>query len=398
MLEKLSILPPDPILGVGQMYFQETDPNKVGLAVGVYQTEAAVTPVLSTVKKAEASMLEHQDSKVYIAQAGDPDFLAGLTKLLFGAELEAKIEDRLASIMVPGGCGGLRIAGEVINQSRPKATVWMSTPTWGNHYPLLENAGLTLKNYTYYDVDKGVVDFQAMLDAFQEIPENDIVLLHACCHNPTGADLSSEQWQQLFDVIVARKLLPFIDAAYLGFSDSMEDDTVAIRIAAERVPEAIVVTSCSKNFGLYRERTGMLTFMGETKDAALAAQSQGMAKARQSYSMSPYHGGGIVGTILKDETYTKEWLAEVYQMRDRMNDLRAEFAKQMNSKQSVKDFGFIASNRGMFSNLGISKEQVLRLRDEYKIYMLDSSRINVAGLAKANLEYTTDAIAKILTS
>jgi len=398
MLEKLSILPPDPILGVGQMYVQETDPNKVGLAVGVYQTETAVTPVLSAVKKAEAAMLERQDSKVYIAQAGDPDFIAGITRLMFGAELQTKHADRIASIMVPGGCGGLRIAAEVINQSRPNATVWMSTPTWGNHYPLLENAGLTLKNYPYYDADKGVVDFQAMLDAFQEMPENDIVLLHACCHNPTGADLTGQEWRQLFDVIVARKLLPFIDAAYLGFSDSMEEDTAPIRLAAERVPEAIIVNSCSKNFGLYRERTGLLTFMGETEEAALAAQSQGMSKARQIYSMSPYHGGGIVGTILKDEAFTKEWLAEVYQMRDRMNDLRAEFATQMNNKQAVRDFSFIASNRGMFSNLGITKEQVHRLRDEFKIYMLDSSRINVAGLAKANLDYTTDAIARVLTT
>ncbi len=398
MLENLSILPPDPILGVGQMYFQDTDPNKVGLAVGVYQTEAAVTPVLSAVKKAEAHMLENQGSKVYIAQAGDPDFIAGVTRIMFGAQLQAQVNDRLASIMVPGGCGGLRIAAEVINQSRPGATVWMSTPTWGNHYPLLESAGLTLKNYPYYDADKGVVDFQAMLDAFQEIPENDIVLVHACCHNPTGADLSSAQWQQLFDVIVERKLLPFIDAAYLGFSDSMEEDAEPIRLAAQRVPEAIVVNSCSKNFGLYRERTGMLTFLGETEEAALAAQSQGMSKARQSYSMSPFHGGGIVGTILKDEAFTKEWLAEVSQMRDRMNSLRAEFAKQMNNKQAVRDFSFIASNRGMFSNLGITKEQVHRLRDDFKIYMLDSSRINVAGLAKANLDYTTDAIARVLTT
>jgi len=398
MLENLSITPPDPILGVGQMYVQETDPNKVGLAIGVYQTEAAVTPVLSAVKKAEADMLQEQGSKVYIAQAGDPDFLAGMNRIIFGEALLAALGQRTASIMVPGGCGGLRIAAEVINQSRPGATIWMSTPTWGNHYPLLESAGLTLKNYPYYDADKGVVDFQAMLDAFQEIPENDIVLLHACCHNPTGADLSGAQWRQLFDVIVERKLLPFIDAAYLGFSDSMEEDCAPIRIAAERVPESILVISCSKNFGLYRERTGMLTFIGETEHAALAAQSQGMTKARQSYSMSPFHGGGIVGTILNNEAYTEEWLAEVAQMRDRMNTLRAEFAKQMNNKQAVRDFSFIASNRGMFSNLGISKEQVMRLREEFKIYMLDSSRINVAGLANVNLDYTTNAIARVLTT
>lgn len=398
MLENLEILPPDPILGIGQQYAQETDPRKVGLAIGVYQTETALTPVLGAVKKAEAEMLSTQDSKVYIAQAGDPSFIEGMNRVMFGEDLHKQVQDRLGSIMVPGGCGGLRIAAEVIQQSRPGANVWMSKPTWANHFPLLRSAGLTLKEYAYYDADKGIVDFQAMLDDVQQIPEQDIILVHACCHNPTGANLNEQQWRQLFEVIVERKLLPFIDAAYLGFSESFDQDALAIRLAAELVPEAIIVNSCSKNFGLYRERTGLLTFIGETATHAKASQSQGMSKARQIYSMSPYHGGGIVGTILSNADYTKEWLNEVGQMRDRMNDLRSEFATQMNNKQSVRDFGFIDRNRGMFSNLGISKDQVLRLRDEFKIYMLDSSRINVAGLAQANLDYTTDAIARVLTT
>jgi len=395
MLDKLEILPPDPILGIGQLFNEEKDPNKVGLSVGVYQTESSHTPVLAAVKKAESEMLSRQDSKVYIPQAGDPAFLAGMNKLIFGEELLAANQDRIASIMVPGGCGGLRVGAEVINASRPGADIWLSTPTWGNHFPLLQSAGLTMQSYAYYDSLKGVVDFEAMLDAFQQIPEQGIALLHACCHNPTGADLTDEQWHQLFDLIVERKLIPFIDAAYLGFSGSLEDDCLPIRIAAQRVPEAIVVTSCSKNFGLYRERTGMLTFIG---DNALAAQSVGMSKARQSYSMSPFHGGGIVGTILSDEALTTEWVDEVYFMRDRMNELRAEFAQQMNNKQSMRDFSFIASNRGMFSNLGINKEHVMRLREEFKIYMLESSRINIAGLARSKMDYTTDCIARVLTT
>lgn len=395
MLDKLEILPPDPILGIGQLFNEEKDPNKVGLSVGVYQTENSHTPVLAAVKKAESEMLSNQDSKVYIPQAGDPAFLAGMNKLIFGEELLAANQDRIASIMVPGGCGGLRVGAEVINASRPGADIWLSTPTWGNHFPLLQSAGLTMQSYAYYDSVKGVVDFEAMLDAFQQIPEQGIALLHACCHNPTGADLSDQQWHQLFDVIVERKLIPFIDAAYLGFSGSLDEDCLPIRIAAKRVPEAIVVTSCSKNFGLYRERTGMLTFIG---DNALAAQSVGMSKARQSYSMSPFHGGGIVGTILSDAALTTEWVDEVYFMRDRMNELRAEFAQQMNNKQSIRDFSFIASNRGMFSNLGINKEHVIRLREEFKIYMLESSRINIAGLARSKMDYTTDCIARVLTT
>lgn len=395
MLDKLEILPPDPILGIGQLFNEEKDPNKVGLSVGVYQTETSHTPVLAAVKKAESEMLDKQDSKVYITQAGDPAFLAGMNKLIFGEELLAANSDRIASIMVPGGCGGLRVGAEVINTARPGADIWLSTPTWGNHFPLLQSAGLTMQSYAYYDSLKGVVDFQAMLDAFQQIPEQGIALLHACCHNPTGADLTTEQWHQLFDVIVERKLIPFIDAAYLGFSGSLEDDCLPIRIAAQRVPEAIVVTSCSKNFGLYRERTGMLTFIS---DNALAAQSVGMSKARQIYSMSPFHGGGIVGTILGDAALTSEWVDEVYFMRDRMNELRAEFAQQMNNKQSIRDFSFIASNRGMFSNLGINKEHVIRLREEFKIYMLESSRINIAGLARSKMDYTTDCIARVLTT
>ncbi len=395
MLDKLEILPPDPILGIGQLFNEEKDPNKVGLSVGVYQTETSHTPVLAAVKKAESDMLSKQDSKVYIPQAGDPAFLAGMNKLIFGEELLAANSDRIASIMVPGGCGGLRVGAEVINAARPGADIWLSTPTWGNHFPLLQSAGLTMQSYAYYDSLKGVVDFEAMLDAFQQIPEQGIALLHACCHNPTGADLTADQWHQLFDVIVERKLIPFIDAAYLGFSGSLEDDCLPIRIAAQRVPEAIVVTSCSKNFGLYRERTGMLSFIG---DNAVAAQSVGMSKARQSYSMSPFHGGGIVGTILANETLTTEWVDEVYFMRDRMNELRAEFAQQMNNKQSIRDFSFIASNRGMFSNLGINKEHVIRLREEFKIYMLESSRINIAGLARSKMDYTTDCIARVLTT
>ena len=397
MFESLDLLPPDPILGLNQKFKQDSNANKVGLTVGVYQDRNGLTPVLSAVKKAEQQLINEQQSKVYIAQAGDPDFLTGMKQLLLGQELASSAEERLATVMVPGGCGGLRIGAEVLNKAKPGATIWLSTPTWDNHYPLLTGAGLQTKEYAYYDEATGLVNFDAMLDSISEIPAGDIVLLHACCHNPTGADLSQEQWKKVIDVVEQNNVIPFIDTAYQGFSESLDEDAFSIREAVKRLPEVIVVSSCSKNFGLYRERTGLLMMLGKDQKQAAAAQSQALSAARKAYSMSPYHGGGIVGKILATPELDSEWRKEVEEMRQRINSLRQEFVNQVNAKQSVKDFSFIAENRGMFSLLNISLEAVHKLRSDYSIYFLDSTRVNIAGLSTENIEYVTDAIAKVIS-
>lgn len=397
MFESLDLLLPDPILGLAQKYAQDSNPKKVGLTVGVYQDINGLTPVLSAVKKAEQQLIQQQQSKAYIAQAGDPDFLKGLNQLLLGEELLSTVQDRVASVMVPGGCGGLRIGAEVINKAKPGATIWLSTPTWDNHYPLLKSAGLKTKEYPYYDITTGLVNFDAMLDAISKIPAGDIVLLHACCHNPTGADLSQEQWVQVIDVIEQNNIIPFIDIAYQGFSESPEADAFSIRATVERLPEVIIVSSCSKNFGMYRERTGMLMLVSKDEKQAAAALSQALSAARQSYSMSPYHGGGVVGKVLTTPELNQEWRQEVEDMRLHINGLRQEFVTQINAKQSVRDFSFIAENRGMFSLLGIGIEAVHKLRSDYSIYFLDSTRVNIAGLSTDNIDYVTNAIAKVIS-
>lgn len=396
MFESIDLLPPDPILGLGQKYAQDTNEKKVGLTIGVYQDINGLTPVLKSVKEAEQQLIDQQQSKVYIAQAGDPDFLKGMKQLLLGEDLVASVDDRLAAVMVPGGCGGLRIGAEVINKAKPGATIWFSTPTWDNHYPLLASAGLQTREYPYYDNETGLVNFDAMLDAISKIPAGDIVLLHACCHNPTGADLSQEQWNQVLDVVEKNQLIPFIDTAYQGFSESLDDDAYSIREAVRRLPEVIVVSSCSKNFGLYRERTGLLMILGQDPKHAAAAQSQALSAARKTYSMSPYHGGGIVGKILTTPELNTLWRQEVDEMRERINGLRQEFVQQVNAKQSVKDFSFIAENRGMFSLLNIGLDAVHTLRADYSIYFLDSTRVNIAGLSTDNIDLVTDAIAKVI--
>ncbi len=396
MFETLKILPPDPILGLGQEFLKSDHPNKVNLSVGVYKTDTGNTPIFKAVKAAEQHMIDEQDSKVYIAQQGDPKFLQGMHTLLLGEELSKSLADRSSVCMTPGGCGALRLAAETVFNANPNATVWFSTPTWGNHFPLIESAGLITAEYPYYDHTTGLVDFDAMLAALEIIPAGDLVLFHACCHNPTGADLSKSQWDQVIDVAERQGLIPWFDIAYQGFGKSLDDDAYSLRIAAERLPEVIVVASCSKNFGLYRERTGAALFINKNAKQAEAAKTNAISLMRKSYSMSPFHGGGIVGTILSDAGLTTMWKDEVIEICAHVQNLRQEFTDKLNSKQSKKDFSFITQNQGMFSFLGIELEDALKLRSEYGIYILNSTRLNMAGLSSANIDYVTDSIAAVL--
>jgi aspartate aminotransferase len=300
--------------------------------------------------------------------------------------------------MTPGGCGALRLAAETVFNANQDSTVWFSTPTWGNHFPLIESAGLNTTEYPYYDTATGLVDFDAMIATLEKIPAGDLVLLHACCHNPTGADLSKDQWDQVIDVAERQGFIPWFDIAYQGFGQSIDDDAYSVRIAAKRLPEVIVVASCSKNFGLYRERTGAALFINKNAKQAEAAKTNAISLMRKSYSMSPFHGGGIVGTILSDTGLTKIWKDELMEVCAHVQNLRNEFANKLNNKQSEKDFTFITQNQGMFSFLGIELDDVLKLRNEYGIYILNSTRLNMAGLSSANIDYVTDSIATVLNN
>ncbi len=397
MFEQLQTLPADPILGLNQTFQQDANPDKINLSVGVYQNAKGSTPIFSAVKKAEQQLLGQQSTKAYAPQAGDPAFIEHITALLFGDELIKELGDRIATVMTPGGCGALRMNAELLVQSNPDACVWVSNPTWANHFPLLQSAGLTLKTYDYYSAESCSVDFPAMLESLSEIPKGDIVLLHGCCHNPTGADLTLDQWDSVIDILAERELLPFIDVAYQGFGDGLVDDVYGLRQAAERLPEVLVASSCSKNFGVYRERAGAATVICATPSQTAAAKSHILSAARRCYSMSPSHGGSIVGHLLSSDELTHEWKTELEQVRMRMNSLRLGLADGLNAAQSKIDFGFVAQSKGMFCYLGIPQADVLTLRSEFGIYLLESTRINVAGLSEQNLPVIVERVADVIT-
>lgn len=397
MFESLSTLPADPILGLGQSFKQDTNPDKISLSVGVYQDESGSTPIFTAVKKAEQQLIGLQKSKAYIAQAGDERFLRGISTLMLGEELIDSLGNRMSAVMTPGGCGALRVSAEMLVAASSSARLWVSDPTWGNHYPLLQSAGLELKEYRYYDTEIKGINFQAMLDDLAQIPSGDSVLLHGCCHNPTGADLTPDQWDQVIALLAERELLPFFDVAYQGFGDGLEADAYSVRQAVKLLPEVLIACSCSKNFGLYRERTGAAIIVSQSAQATNAANSHILSAARRSYSMSPYHGGGIAGLVMSDPELKLEWMDELELVRNRMNRLRVELAQGLNQAQSKIDFSFVARSKGMFCFLGISREQVLELRAEYAIYLLESTRINVAGLSDANLSTIIERVAQVVT-
>ena len=397
MFEQLNILPADPILGLNQAFQQDSNPDKINLSVGVYQDAQGATPIFTAVKKAEQQLIDHQMTKRYAPQAGDPAFIEHMTRLLVGDELADSLGDRVATVMTPGGCGALRMAAELLKHSGDNKTIWASDPTWANHYPLLQSAGLTLKPYRYYSAELRRVDFDAMLESLNEIPRGDVVLLHGCCHNPTGADITHAQWDQVIAVLAERELLPFIDIAYQGFGDGLDEDAYGIREAVKRLPEVLVAASCSKNFGIYRERTGAVMAITPTAEKTTAAKSHILSAARASYSMPPYHGGGIVGHLLGNPELTTEWKTELEQVRQRMNSLRTQLAAGLNEAQDKIDFDFVADSKGMFCYLGIPQEDVLTLRAEFGIYLLESTRINVAGLSEENLPVIVERVSQVLT-
>jgi aspartate aminotransferase len=398
MFETLEAQAADAILGLSIAFRNDNNPSKVDLGVGVYKTEDGETPVMRAVKAAESVRLQSETSKSYIGPAGSPAANTALQQLLFDAEHSALKDNRVRSVQTPGGCGALRVAAELIVRANPNATIWVSNPTWVNHIPLLGSAGLTIAEYPYYDYDSHSLQFDAMLTALEQVKAGDLVLLHGCCHNPCGADLSRQQWQAVAALAKKNGFTPFIDMAYQGFGESLDADAYGLRLLAEELPEVIVASSCSKNFGLYRERAGMLAIVGATPDQADATLSNIANVVRGNYSMPPAHGSAIVETILGDDKLNQDWQSELAEMRERIQELRVQLVQKLVDKDCTRDFSFIARECGMFSFLGLSKEQVRALIDNYSIYMVDSSRINVAGLSSHNLDYVADAITEVLNA
>lgn len=395
MFANLKPLPTDPILGLMAKYRQDTNPNKIDLGVGVYKTEQGDTPILSCVKKAEAFRLENETSKSYIGLAGDLGFCAKMESLLLG-EHKALLENRVRTAQAPGGTGALRVAAEFIAKANPNASVWVTTPTWANHIGLFSAAGLTVKEYPYYDYENKGLLFDEMMATLKTVPKGDIVLLHACCHNPSGMDLNAEQWQQVADLAKEVGFTPLIDIAYQGFGTSLEQDAAGLRLLAETVDEIIICSSCSKNFGLYRERIGACSIISESSAVADVANSVLLSVVRSIYSMPPAHGAAIVDTILGSEELTAEWHQELSEMRNRINGLRSTIVEALHSRGVAQDFSFIEKQHGMFSFLSITPEQIERLQKEYSIYIVGSSRVNVAGVSQANLDYFADAVATVI--
>ena len=396
MFERLERMPDDPILGLMAAFRADPDTRKVDLGVGVYRNDKGETPILDAVRKAEAAVLARQTSKTYVAPAGNAGFNQCMEKLVFGEGHPTLKANRVRTIQAPGGCGALRVGAELIRLAYPDAVIHVSTPTWANHVPLLTGSGIKLERYAYYDGTTGGVNFSAMMDGLDKLPKGAIVLLHASCHNPTGADLSEQQWRDILALVQRRGLVPYIDMAYQGLGTGIAEDAFGPRLFAAELPEVLVAVSCSKNFGLYRERTGALSVINQTTTGADAILTQLVRIARTIYSMPPDHGAAIVNEILTNDGLRGSWTDEVGSMRSRIAGLRTEAVAKLAKAAPQRDFSFIARQRGMFSYLGVTKDQVRELREKHHIYMTDDSRINIAGLKGDNIAYFADAVAQVV--
>lgn len=402
VFDSLSQKPDDPILALLLEARNDPSPNVVDLSAGVYKTEDGNTPIFHAIKQAEGRRVQTEITKSYLGIRGDERYNDHLTRLLFGENHSVLGDQRCASIQTIGGSGALFVAGRLLVDANPDTIVWAGDPTWGNHIPLLTSAGVAMQSYPYYDRSKNRLDFERMMAAIESLPSESVVLLHGCCHNPTGADLSNSQWDQLAEVIQNKGLVPFVDIAYHGLGNSLDEDAYGIRLLANLVPEMLVAYSCSKNFGVYRDRAGMLAVISKSAAESAKTLSNMMSISRATYSMPAAHGAFVVAEVLDDSALRKAWLEDLELMRSRINGARKSFvqavSKAAESHSIESDFDFVANQFGMFSFLGISPEQVERLKLKHSIYMLASSRVNVAGLTDANIDYVAKALVEVLAS
>lgn len=392
MFEKLEMAPADPILGLTEAFNKDPNPNKINLGVGVYKDEAGNTPIMNSVRKAEKVLVETEKTKNYLPIPGAPAYGKVVQELVFGKDNKIFA----ATAHTPGGTGALRAAGDFLKKYSPNAKVWVSDPTWPNHNGVFAAAGFTVGKYPYYNAQTRSLDFTGMLSALNTMNAGDIVVLHACCHNPSGIDPTKEQWKQIADVIARKNLLPLIDFAYQGLGRGLEEDAEGVRIMAAAVNEMVVCSSFSKNFGLYNERVGAISIKGATQDATDKAFSHLKSTIRVLYSNPPSHGGSVVTTIMNNPDLRKEWEAEVADIRGRIKEMRELFVKMLKAKGVKQDFSFLTTQYGMFSFSGLSDEQVKTLKEKYGIYIVGGGRMNVAGMTKANMQPLCDAIAEVL--
>jgi aromatic-amino-acid transaminase len=390
----------DPLLALMTAFKADTRADKIDLGVGVYKDEAGNTPILASVKTAEAYMLETQTTKTYIGPSGAPAFGKAIEQLLFPqaypASQQLLASGRVATAQSTGGTGALRVGADFIHRALPNAKIWVSNPTWANHFNIFESAGLQVGEYPYYDASNQSLDFAGMIATLQTIPAGDVVLLHACCHNPTGLDLNAEQWHQVGALLKERGAMPYIDSAYLGFAEGLDEDAKGINILAEYCPDMLIACSCSKNFGLYNERIGALTVVAATERDAQAAFSQINYCIRGNYSMPPNHGAGIVTHIINSPELRAQWEQELTEMRSRILEMRLLFTQMLADSGAQKDFSFIAAQRGMFSFSGLNPTQVKQLQTDDAIYIVGSGRINVAGMTHGNLDRLCQAVVRVL--
>jgi aspartate aminotransferase len=395
MFGNLEALPPDPILGVTAAFRRDPDPGKVDLGVGVYRDEGGITPVPAAVRTAERELLVAQTTKTYVGPAGNLEFNDRIVDLALGP-LAAAIKDRTATIQTVGGCGALRMAAELLHAASPGSVVHVSEPTWANHEPLLGNSGLTLRRYPYYDPATRNVAFDRMLACLEGAPAGDVVLLHACCHNPTGVDLDLGQWSAVADVLERRRLVPFVDLAYQGFGDNLEADAGGLRLLASRLPTLLLAISCSKNFGLYRERVGALAVVAESARTARALATHQARTGRRMYSMPPDHGAAIAARVLGVADLRRSWQDELAVMVARVKSLRRLLADRLSARRPDLDFAWLTRQRGMFSLLGLAPPEIAALCELEHVYMTPDGRINVAGVSDANVDRVADSIVRVM--
>lgn len=396
MFDALEVAPPDPIMGLTEAFKNDPNPDKINLTIGVYQDETGTTPIFSAVKEAEKRLIGKEQTKSYLSIDGSAEYAAIVQDLVFGPGHEIILGSRAVTAHTPGGTGALRVAAEFLAAVKPGAKVWLSQPTWPNHAGIFEAAGLELKTYPYYDTESKSLDFAAMTDALARAGEGDIVVLHGCCHNPTGLDPDIEQWRALAELTKERGVLPFFDFAYQGLGEGLEADPAGLRTFCNDGRELLIATSYSKNFGLYRERTGGLTIVAHSDHAADAARSHLKRTIRCLYSNPPAHGALIVTEIMTDTALRQSWETELRAMCARIQEMRTLFVKTLREKGVQQDFSFVERQRGMFSYSGLNPEQVETLRASYAIYIVGSGRINIASMNESNMDSLCSGIAAVL--
>ncbi|WP_314867804.1 amino acid aminotransferase [Aggregatibacter kilianii] len=396
MFEKITAAPADPILGLGEAFKSETRSNKINLGIGVYKDAKGNTPIVKAVKEAERRLLEQENTKNYLPIDGVADFNARTKELLFGANSDIVKNNRARTVQSLGGTGALRIAAEFVKRQTNSQNVWISTPTWPNHNAIFKAVGINIREYRYYDAERKALDWDNLIADLSQAAEGDVVLLHGCCHNPTGIDPTPEQWDKLAEMSAQKGWLPLFDFAYQGFAHGLEEDAYGLRAFAKKHKELLVASSFSKNFGLYNERVGAFTVVAENSDIAATALTQVKVIIRTLYSNPSSHGASTVALVLNDAKLRQEWENELAEMRDRIKKMRHRFVELLKEYGAQQDFGFIINQNGMFSFSGLTAEQVDRLKEEFAIYAVRSGRINVAGITEDNIRYLCESIVKVL--